>query len=137
MARCGQSMAAADTNVLLRLLLDDDADQARAARTFQRTHAPLFVSHVVLAELAWVLVSAYAFTRERVRGLVEMLLDTDGITLQEPNVVRAALDAFRASRADFSDCLILAIAQSAAAGPLVTFDKKLGRLRGARRIGPR
>ena len=58
-------MAAADTNLLLRLLLDDDAEQARAARAFQRTHAPLFVSHVVLAELAWVLESGYRLTRPR------------------------------------------------------------------------
>jgi len=130
-------MAAADTNVLLRLLLDDDDAQARAARAFQRTHAPLFVSHVVLAELAWVLVSAYGFSRDRLRAVVEMLVDTDGITLQEPNVVRAALAGFRSSLADFSDCLILAVAESAAAGPLATFDRKLGRLAGARRIGSR
>ena len=69
-------MAAADTNVLLRLLLDDDVEQSRAARAFQRTHAPLFVSHVVLAELAWVLVSVYRFSRERLRAVVEMLVDT-------------------------------------------------------------
>ncbi|MGO8994763.1 MAG: PIN domain-containing protein [Polyangiaceae bacterium] len=130
-------MAAADTNVLLRLLIEDDEEQARAARTFQRTHSPLFVSHVVLAELAWVLVSAYGFSRERVRTLVEMLIDTDGIALQEPNVVRAALEGFGASRADFSDCLILAIAQGAGAAPLATFDKRLGRMPGARKIGPR
>ena len=130
-------MAAADTNVLLRLLLDDDEQQARAARAFQRTHAPLFVSHVVLAELGWVLVSAYGFSRERLGAVMEMLVDTQGITLQEPNVVRAALASFRSSRADFSDCLILAVAQSAATVPLATFDRKLGRLPGTRRIGPR
>jgi predicted nucleic-acid-binding protein len=64
-------MAAADTNVLLRLLLDDDEQQGRAARAFQRTHAPLFVSHVGLAELGLVLVSAYEFSRERLGALLE------------------------------------------------------------------
>jgi predicted nucleic-acid-binding protein len=118
-------------------LLDDDDVQGRAARAFQRTHAPLFVSHVVLAELAWVLSSSYGFSRERLRALVEMLVDTAGVSLQEPNVVRAALADFRSSRADFSDCLILAIAQSATEAPLATFDRKLGRLAGARRIGSR
>jgi AbrB family looped-hinge helix DNA binding protein len=135
--RFGPSMAAVDTNVLVRLLMEDDEEQARAARAFQRAHGPLFVSHVVLAELAWVLSSAYDFPRERVGAVVEMLVDTDGITLEEPNVVRAALEASRASRADFPDCLILAVAQSAAAVPLATFDKKLARVTGARRIGPR
>jgi len=128
-------MAAADTNVLVRLLLDDDEEQARAARSFLRSNAPLFVSHVVLAETAWVLASAYRFKRAELEKLVEMLLDTEGIAIERPAVVRTALDHFGASRADFTDCLILATAQSAAAVPLATFDKNLGKLPGARRIG--
>jgi predicted nucleic-acid-binding protein len=130
-------MAAADTNVLLRLLLDDDVEQSRTARSLQRIHAPLFVSHVVLAELAWVLASGYHFSRQRLHVLLEMLVDTDGFALQDPNVVQAALAHHRASTADFSDCLILAIAQSAAAQPLATFDRKLGRLPGVQRLGRR
>ena len=130
-------MAAADTNLLLRLLLDDDVEQARAARAFQRTHAPLFVSHVVLAELAWVLASGYRFSRHRLHELLEMLLDTDGFALQDPNVVQVALAHHRASAAGFSDCLILAIAQGAAATPLGTFDRRLGKLPGAQRLGRR
>lgn len=127
--------AAADTNVLLRLLLSDDDEQARAARAFQRIHAPLFVSHLVLAEASWVLTSGYGFTREKLRAVLEMLVDTDGIALQEPEVVQAALASFRSSRADFSDCLILAVAESAAMAPLATFDQKLGKLPGARKLG--
>ncbi|MCK6534016.1 MAG: PIN domain-containing protein [Polyangiaceae bacterium] len=127
--------AAADTNVLLRLLLEDDDEQARAARAFQRAHAPLFVSHVVLAEASWVLTCGYGFTREKLRAVLEMLVDTDGISLQEPEVVQAALQSFRSSRADFSDCLILAVAESAAMAPLATFDQKLGNLPGARKLG--
>jgi predicted nucleic-acid-binding protein len=128
-------MAAADTSVLLRLLLEDDEEQARAARSFARRHAPLFVSHVVLAEVAWVLTSGYGFSRDRLGTLVEMLLDTDGFLLQESGVVQAALANFRSSRAGFSDCLILAIAQVAGGLPLATFDKKLGNLPGARTLG--
>jgi predicted nucleic-acid-binding protein len=130
-------MAAADTNVLLRLLLDDDVEQARAARSFQRSHAPLFVSHLVLAELAWVLVSGYRFSRERLHTLIEMVLDTDGFSVQDPSVVQAALVHHGASMADFPDCLILAIAQSASAVPLASFDRKLGKLPGVRRLGPK
>jgi predicted nucleic-acid-binding protein len=128
-------MAAADTNVLLRLLLDDDEEQGRAARAFLRVNAPLFISHVVLAETAWVLTSAYRFKRPELGKLVEMLLDTEGIAIERPAVVHHALDHYRASHADFPDCLILATTQSAAAVPLATFDKNLSKLPGARRIG--
>lgn len=71
--------------------------------------------------MAWVLTSAYAFRRDKLAGLIEMLLDADGFVLQDPPVVQFALSAFRASKADFSDCLILSIAQSAGAAPLATF----------------
>lgn len=129
-------MLAVDTNILVRLLLDDDEAQAAAARTLQRTHSPLYLSHVVLAEMAWVLASAYELRRDKLAGLIEMLLETDGFVLQDPPVVRSALSAYRASKADFSDCLILGIAASAGAAPLVTFDdNKLAKLPGTRRLG--
>ncbi len=128
-------MGAADTNVLLRLLVEDDVDQARAARAFQRAHGPIFVSHVVLAEAAWVLASGYGYRREQVRAVIEMLLETEGIDVQGPATVAAALAHHRASSAGISDCLILAIAQRAGAGPLGTFDRKLGKLPDARTIG--
>jgi predicted nucleic-acid-binding protein len=130
-------MGAADTNVLLRLVLEDEEQQARAARSFLRTHAPLFISHVVLAELSWVLASGYEFSRDEVRAVVEMLLDTDGLEVQDVGVVQAALAHHRSSHADLADCLVLAIAARAGAGPLGTFDKKLGKLPGVRRLGTR
>ena len=130
-------MGAADTNVLLRLLLDDDEEQAGAARAFHRTQAPLFVSHVVLAEVSWVLSSAYRYTRDEVRSAVEVLLETDGLELQEPAVVEAALADHRTSHAGFADCLILAVARRAGATPLGTFDRHLGKLDGAKKIGRR
>lgn len=130
-------MGAADTNVLLRLLLDDDEAQARAARAFLRTHAPLFVSHIVLVEASWVLASAYAYSRDEVRSVIDMLLETEGIDVQEPTVVESALAHHRASNADLSDCLILAVAERAAATPLGTFDAKLAKLENARKLGSR
>lgn len=49
--------------ILARVALDwsppDEEEQARAARSLQRRHALVFISHVVLAELGWVLTSAY------------------------------------------------------------------------------
>src|SRR5688572_7323557 len=61
-----------------------------------------------------------------------MLLETDGISLQKPQLVRAA---FEASRADFSGRLTLAVAESAGMAPLATFDERLARLPGTRMLG--
>jgi predicted nucleic-acid-binding protein len=130
-------MAAADTNVVLRLLLEDDDAQTRAARAFLRAKGPLFVSHVVLAEVVWVLTSVHGFERADVSAFVEMLLATDGFELQDPFAVKDALDAHGSSKAEFSDCLVLAIARRSNALPLGTFDRKLARLDGAQRVGPK
>jgi len=130
-------MAAADTNVVLRLLLEDDDAQTRAAGAFLRAKGPLFVSHVVLAEVVWVLTSVHGFGRADLSGFVEMLLATDGLELQDPIVVKDALEAHRSSKADFSDCLVLAIARRSGALPIGTFDRKLGQLDGVQRVGPK
>ncbi len=128
-------MAAVDTNVLVRLLVDDDEDQVRQARAFLRAHGPAWVSLLVVLEVTWVLVSAYAFDRRGVAIAIESLLSLSAVEVEEPEVVAAALDAFRASSADFGDCLILVCARRADRLPLATFDIDLGRVDGARRLG--
>lgn len=128
-------MAAVDTNVLVRLLVDDDEDQVRHARAFLRSEGPAWVSLIVVAEVSWVLVSAYAFDRRGLATAIESLLSLSVIELEEPAVVASALDAFRSSAADFGDCLILACARRANRLPLATFDTDLGRIDGARRLG--
>lgn len=83
------------------------------------------------------MLSAYRLSRETIRRLFETLLETEGVQVQEPGVVLAAIELHRDTRAEFSDCLALAIARRAGETPLATFDRKLGRIEGARTIGPR
>lgn len=130
-------MAAADTNVILRLLVQDDDRQYDAALTFLRSSGRLFVSHVVLAEVVWGLLSVYEFPKPRVAAAIERLLDIDEIALEDAAIVEAALSNYRASSADFSDCLVLQIAASRNELPLATFDAKLGNLAGTQKIGAR
>lgn len=123
-------MRAIDTNVLVRLLARDDEAQTSAAAAFVAKGA--WVSHLALAETVWVLGSAYELSRERIAGAIEMLLDHRELTLQEPEVVTAALDRFRSSpKVGFTDCLVLEIARKAGHIPLGTFDRRLARLDGA------
>jgi len=57
-------MRAIDTNVLVRLLTRDDADQAGAADAFISKGA--WVSHLVLAETFWVLNFVYDLSRAQI-----------------------------------------------------------------------
>jgi predicted nucleic-acid-binding protein len=128
-------VAAVDTNVLLRLLVDDDETQARDAAAFVRTSGRVFVSHVVLVEASWVLASAYGLGRQELARTIELVLSTDAFHVERAEILGYALANFRQSTADFADCVIAATARAAGELPLGTFDAAAGRLPGARRLG--
>jgi predicted nucleic-acid-binding protein len=119
---------AVDTNLLVRLLEQDDSAQARAAEAYQKTGGPLWVSQIVLVETVWVLSSAFSRTRKEILGVLEALLNNVDIHLQEEAIVNNAVETYRASKADFSDCLVLETARANGHLPLATFDKQLAKL---------
>ena len=126
-------MRAVDTNVLVRLVTRDDAKQAARADDFVSSGA--WVSHLVLAETAWVLSAVYELEARSIATAIEMLLAHEALSLQDPDVVRFALDHFRTRPAlGFSDCLILEVARAAGHVPMGTFDRDLSKLAGAQRL---
>jgi predicted nucleic-acid-binding protein len=126
-------MRAVDTNAVVRLLVRDDAKQARNAEEFTASGA--WVSHLVLAETAWVLDARYERSAEQIATAVEMLLNHKDLTLQDADVVLCALEQFRKRpKVGFSDCLVLEIARKAGHLPLGTFYRDLSRCDGAQRL---
>ena len=126
-------MRAVDTNAVVRLLVRDDAKQARAAEEFTASGA--WVSHLVLAETAWVLDARYERSAAQIATAVEMLLNHKDLTLQDADVVLCALEQFRKRpKVGFSDCLVLEIARKAGHLPLGTFTRDLSRCVGTERL---
>ena len=126
-------MRAVDTNLLVRLLVRDDAAQVAAAEDFVAVGA--WVSHLVLAETLWVLDAVHKRTPAQLAAAVEMLLNHEQLAIQDPDVVTRALAEFRARPAlGFSDCLVLEIARKAGHVPLGTFDRGLAKLDGVQRL---
>jgi predicted nucleic-acid-binding protein len=126
-------MRAVDTNLLVRLVVRDDAGQVNAAESFISTGA--WVSHLVLAETVWVLEAVYRRSPAQIADAIERLLSHTVLTLQEANVVERALDHYRARPSlGFSDALVLEIARKAGHLPLGTFDRRLASLDGVHRL---
>jgi predicted nucleic-acid-binding protein len=126
-------MRAIDTNVLVRLLVRDDPRQFDAAEKFIVKGA--WVSHVVLVETLWVLDVVYERSAEQMVAALERLLAHAELTLQDADVVAAALGQFRAKPTlGFSDCLVLEVARKSGHLPLGTFDRQLGKIPGAHRL---
>lgn len=126
-------MRAVDTNVLVRLLVRDDARQVKLAEVFIDGNA--WISQLVLAETMWVLESVYDRTPLQLAAALEILLEHETLTLQDADTVSAALQNFKRKPAlGFSDCLVLEIARKAGHTPLGTFDKGLAKLAGAQQL---
>jgi predicted nucleic-acid-binding protein len=126
-------MRAVDTNVLVRLMTRDDAKQVAVAETFVAHGA--WVPHLAIAEATWVLVSVYDRDPETVATAVEMLLSHEHLTVQDADVVAAAVLHFRQyPKVGFSDCLMVEVARKAGHTPLGTFDRALGKIEGTQRL---
>lgn len=126
-------MRGVDTNVLVRLVVRDDPAQVRAAEEFVAGGA--WVSHLVLAETTWVLDAVYERTAQQIGTAVDMLLNHKELTLQDAEVVTAALENFRKRPPlGFSDCLLVEIARKAGHLPLGTFDRDLAKVDGVQRL---
>ncbi len=132
-------MPALDTNVLVRYIVQDDAGQLAAARRLMRRsidegHA-LFVPVTVTLELEWVLRSTYGHPKNQVMEVLSNLFSAAELTFESERALEVALHLYRNGSADFADCLHVALAAQAQALPLWTFDKRAGKVSGARSIG--
>src|SRR5699024_4784317 len=85
---------------------------------------PGFVSHLVLAEITWVLHRGYGYSRDTIRDILTALLSSVELQVQEPAVAWRALQAFRKSNADFADYLIVCVDNAHGCQTTWTFDRK-------------
>jgi predicted nucleic-acid-binding protein len=129
-------VAALDTNVLIRFLVQDDAAQLAAARKLIRKCVKdgetLFVPVTVALELEWVLRSNFKFEKPAVIQTLSDLLSSTELTFESEGALEIALAQFSQTSADYSDCLHAALAAAASSGPLWTFDKAAAKVDGAK-----
>ena len=129
-------MAALDTNVLVRYIVQDDAAQfAAAKRLISRCvgeGSTLFVPVTVVLELEWVLRSGFGFGKDDVLLTLSSLFSAAELVFESEQALEVALQLFRKGLADFADCLHVALATQAGEQPLWTFDKAAARISGAR-----
>jgi predicted nucleic-acid-binding protein len=127
-------MLGIDTNVVVRLLVEDDAEQTRRAqrlvsRAFEQGD-PVVVSLLVLIETEWVLRSRYDLDKETILRTIRRLLEAQELEFEDESAVEEALFYHRDSSAGFADCLIAAHNRRLGCSVTATFDAKAARLPG-------
>ena len=129
-------MAALDTNILVRFLVEDDAAQLNAARKLVRACVSagevLYIPVTVALELEWVLRSSFGFAKVTVVATLSQLLASSELSFESEGALEVALVLYSQGAADYSDCLHVALASAAGEQPLWTFDKAAAKVDGAR-----
>jgi predicted nucleic-acid-binding protein len=116
-------MLAVDTNVLVRLVTNDEPEQAKSAAAVFRSSG-ITIAKTVLLETEWVLRHGYGLDRSAIRHAIQSVLGLPNVVAEDQTQVTSAMDWFDAGL-DFADALHLA--SSGAAERFATFDDKLAK----------
>lgn len=116
-------MISVDTNVLARLIVNDDAEQGKRAAALLRREE-VFIAKTVLLELEWVLRGAYKIERATILKALLGVLGLPNVIAEDSAQIAAALRDYEAGL-DFADALHLS--SSIEADRFVTIDEKLSK----------
>jgi predicted nucleic-acid-binding protein len=125
-------MFSVDTNVLVRLFVDDPTaeEQVKKVRERLATEQRVFVCQPVQIETAWVLQRCYDFGQPELLRVLDELTQNRAFELEHEALFRSAVTIFRGANMDFADAVVLAIGRSRGLATL-TLDKKLAKQAGA------
>lgn len=112
----------ADTNVLARAILQDDAAQCRTALKLLKEATLIAVSLPSLCELVWLLRHGAKLPKEDVAIAIRALLDAGNVALNRP-AVEAGLALLEAG-GDFADGIMAHEGKWLGGETFVSFDKK-------------
>ena len=119
-------MIGLDTNVLVRYLIQDDPAQALLATKLIEEncskHSPGRLSLVVLCELVWVLSGAYRYPKKTIVDALAQLLITSELEVENEQVARLSLDAYKEGTAHYSDYVIGFSNKTSGCDVTYTFD---------------
>jgi len=129
-------MIGIDTNILLRLWLNDDAAQGRRIDALLAVHgnAPgsLLVTDVVLAEAIWTLRAVMRQDKAAQLMAVRSLLDEPAFAFEDREVVEQAVALFEEAGCGLADCLVVARHAWQGCQFTATLDRGMRKLPGVR-----
>jgi len=122
-------MIAIDTNILVRVFIDDlSINQIKAARQLVKNAKEIFLSHIVIIEMVWVVLRAYKLTKEQVIMILQEIYENAAFTVEYEEQFINAFSLYKKHNIDFSDCFILSAVKNANIPCLYTFDEKFSKI---------
>lgn len=114
-------MIAIDTNILVRLVTNDDPTQAQRITGLLQDQA-VFIPKTVLLELEWVLRFSYVLDRQIILSTLKRILSTENFTIENTSAIEQAMQWYEQGL-DLADAMHLASSQHV--DQFISFDKKL------------
>lgn len=119
-------MIAVDTNLLLRLVINDDETQHALAKAFfaeRSASDPAYIGSIVMTEFVWLLTRRYRFAKDRVADLILALLQSPDLVIERADLVEEAAILCRQPKVDFTDAFIAQLSLARGCRAVMTFDK--------------
>lgn len=113
-------MIAIDTNIVVRLLTQDDAEQYQASHKLFASE-DIFIADTVIIETLWVLGYAYYFTPKDINSALRKLFGLSNVHLSNAQLIATVLD-WHEKGLDFADAFHLVLSQDLL--KFKTFDDK-------------
>lgn len=127
-------MIALDTNVLVRVVVEDDTGQVERARAFVRAAVArgegFFLADVVLAELTWTLRRRYRVDRGAVGSTLRAFLEVGDFHFESQDRIARAVAGYESGVADFSDWLVHERGRDAGCDTTASFDEGMAAMPG-------
>lgn len=111
-------MIAVDTNLLVRILTNDDPAQARRAVKLLKSD-DIFIPKTVFLETEWVLRHAYGIGRSNIINGFKKILGLSDVSVEDPDSIYHAISWYE-NKLDFVDALHLASSRRCTS--FATFD---------------
>lgn len=122
----------ADTNIFIRFLTNNPPKQAERVRNvFERLEAKrleLFVSDIVVVEIAYVLESVYEQARTEVSKKLIAIAELENVVIENRSLVLEAINIYREKGLDFTDAYLAAHMKKAGCKNICTFDSDFKKL---------
>jgi len=129
-----------DTNIVIRHLTQEPADQGQAATLLLKQTSDLVLLDVIAAEIVYVLESVYKMPREAVATALRALLSMRSVSAERGQVVKRSLDLYELERMHYTDAYLVAAAEAVGATQVASFDKGIDkpvtRASNVRRLDP-
>ena len=113
-----------DANMILRYLLNDNAEMTEKAENYLNQSA-VTVTIEVIAEVVYVLKGVYGMERRKIADTLKAFLEI--VECRDGEVLRVALETYGRENLDFVDCVLYGYHQADNV-EIATFDKKLLKL---------